>query len=141
MKESLYPRNGGLKFKVDTIKKGVLDAINKMGGVPMFGTNIPIWTVVLIEFCCAYLLEMLIGSPCSFKLACKVFDPRKDHHMLFESAIICVTVGLMCPMMSFLAAIFYYPYAYQPLVRTIFKAIFNKNSKDNKNNEKVHNAA
>lgn len=30
--------------------------------------------------------------------------------MIFESAIICATVGLMCPAMSFLAAIFYYPF-------------------------------
>jgi len=74
--------------------------------------------------------------------------------MIFESAIICATVGLMCPTMSFLAALLYYPYyngfhiitllanwlklvcfnfpfAYftqlffiQPLVRTIFKFLF-----------------
>lgn len=31
--------------------------------------------------------------------------------MLFETAIICATVGLMCPTMSFIAAIIYYPYA------------------------------
>ena len=30
--------------------------------------------------------------------------------MIFESAIICATVGIMCPAMSFLAAWFYYPY-------------------------------
>jgi hypothetical protein len=40
-----------------------------------------------------------------------VFDPSKNHPMLFESAIICSTVCLMCPSMSLLAAIFYYPYA------------------------------
>jgi hypothetical protein len=79
--------------------------------------------------------------------------------MIFESAIICATVGLMCPSMSFLASIFYYPYyegfhvltflaewaklvcfnlpfAYfsqlffiQPLVRVLFKAIFYKQIK------------
>lgn len=43
-----------------------------------------------------------MGSPCSFKLACKVFDPKATHPVLFESAIICATVGLMCPTMSFL---------------------------------------
>ena len=93
-------------------------------------------------------------SPCSFKLACKVFDPGTTHPVLFETAIICATVGLMCPAMSFLAAIIYYPYYQgfhlvtllanwlklvccnfpfaffsqlffiQPLVRTLFRALF-----------------
>ncbi|MGN1108585.1 MAG: hypothetical protein ACI4RK_04305, partial [Oscillospiraceae bacterium] len=95
-----------------------------------------------------------MGSPCSFRLASKVFDPRTSHPMHFESAIICATVGLMCPAMSFLAAILYYPYYagfhvltllanwlklvcfnfpfaffsqlffIQPFVRTVFKLIF-----------------
>jgi hypothetical protein len=92
----------------------------------------------------------------SFKLACKVFNPAKNHPMIFETAIICATVGIMCPVMSFIAAFMYYPYysgfnlitclanwlklvcfnfpfAYfsqlffiQPLVRTIFKFLFRK---------------
>ena len=79
--------------------------------------------------------------------------------MIFESAIICATVGLMCPIMSFLAAILYYPYyagfnfftllanwlklvcfnfpfAYlsqlffiQPLVRVVFKFLYHKDIK------------
>lgn len=92
---------------------GVLDAVRSMGGVPMFGTNLPIWAVVLVEFVCAYTLELFIGSPWSFKLACKVFDPRDTHPVMFETAIISATVGIMCPAMSFLAALFYYPYTYQ----------------------------
>lgn len=91
---------------------GVLDAVYKMGGVPMFGTNLPIWAVIAIEFICAFGLELLVGSPLSFKLACKNFDPKETSPVLFESAIICATVGIMCPTMSFLAAIFYYPFAY-----------------------------
>ena len=90
----------------------VIEAINALGGVPMFGTRLPIWAVILIEFCCAYALENLLGSPLSFKCAMRVFDPRKNHPMLFESAIICATVGIMCPAMSFLASFFYYPYEY-----------------------------
>lgn len=80
--------------------------------------------------------------------------------MIFESAIICATVGLMCPAMSFLAAIFYYPFYegfnvitllanwlklvcfnfpfafftqlffIQPLVRTLFKLLFRKDIKN-----------
>lgn len=115
--------------------------------------------VILVEFCFAYGLECIMGSPCSFKLACRVFDPKNSHPMHFESAIICATVGLMCPAMSFLAALFYYPYYagfnlftllanwlklvcfnfpfafftqlffIQPLVRTLFKALFRKSIK------------
>ncbi len=101
-----------------------------------------------------------MGSPLSFKLASKIFDMKATHHMIFESAIICATVGLMCPAMSFLAAIFYYPFYegfnvitllanwlklvcfnfpfafftqlffIQPLVRTLFKLLFRKDIKN-----------
>lgn len=106
---SLYVINGGTLMSV-TGESSVLAAIHAQGGVYMFGRMLPIWAVILIEFCFAYVLENLIGSPCSFKLACRVFDPWKNHPMIFESAIICATVGIMCPAMSFLAAWFYYPY-------------------------------
>ena len=108
---SLYVVNGGT-FTQMTGEAHVLDAIRAMGGVSVLGRAVPIWAVVLIEFVLAYSLEVLVGSPCSFKLACKVFDPRSTHPVLFESAIICATVGIMCPAMSFLAAILYYPYQY-----------------------------
>lgn len=106
---SLYVVNGNTLMELNQTGS-VLAAINKQGGVYMFAHYLPIWAVILIEFCCAYCLEIIMGSPCSFKLASRVFDPRKEHPMLFESAIICATVGLMCPAMSFLAAIMYYPY-------------------------------
>lgn len=152
---SLYVVNGSTLMAV-TGADSVIHAINSQGGVYMFGRMLPIWAVILIEFCFAYGLECTMGSPCSFKLACKVFDPKTTHPMHFESAIICATVGLMCPTMSFLAAWFYYPYYagfnlltllanwlklvcfnfpfaffsqlffIQPLVRTLFKALFRK---------------
>ena len=43
-------------------------------------------------------------------MACKMFDPRKNHPMIFETVIISCTVLIMCPLMSFLAAWMYYPY-------------------------------
>jgi hypothetical protein len=167
---SLYVVNGSTLMAV-TGQSSVLGAINAQGGVYMFGRMLPIWAVILIEFCFAYGLEVIMGSPNSFKLACKVFNPKKTHHMMFETAIICATVGLMCPAMSFLAAIFYYPYyngfnvftllanwlklvcfnfpfAYfsqlffiQPLVRTIFKAIFVRKADNNYNVEEEENIA
>ncbi len=150
---SLYVVNGNVLMTI-TGADSVLHAIHAQGGVYMFGHMLPIWAVVICEFICAYALEVLMGSPCSFKLASKVFDPRETHPVMFETAIICTTVGLMCPAMSFLAAIMYYPYYtgfhiatllanwlklvcfnfpfafftqlffIQPLIRTVFKFIF-----------------
>lgn len=150
---SLYVVNGQTFLSI-TGETSVLAAIEKMGGVYMCGRNVPIWAVVVLEFILAYMLEIFMGSPLSFKLACKVFNPRETHPVLFETAIICTTVGLMCPAMSLIAAFLYYPYYegfnmitllanwlklvcfnfpfafftqlffIQPLIRTVFKAIF-----------------
>lgn len=106
---SLYVVNGSM-FMAITGESSVISAINTMGGVAVLGKNVPIWAVVLIEFVCAYVLEILVGSPMSFKLACKVFNPAETHPVMFETAIICATVGIMCPVMSFIASILYYPY-------------------------------
>lgn len=155
---SLYVVNGSV-LKAVTGQAGVIAAINYQGGVLMAGRFFPIWAVVLVEFCLAYILEVVMGSPCSFKLASKVFTPGKDHPVLVETAVICATVGLMCPAMSFLAAWLYYPYYegfniftllanwlklicynfpfalitqlffIQPLIRTIFKFLFCRNEK------------
>ena len=152
---SLYVVNGDTLMAAAGAHS-VLDAIRTMGGVSIFGKMVPIWGVVVIEFVLAITLETVMGSPCSFKLACRVFDPAKTHPVLFETAIICATIGLMCPAMSFIAAWLYYPYYIgfniftllanwlelvcynfpfafltqlffiQPLIRTVFKALFAK---------------
>ena len=152
---SLYVVNGSTLMALNNANS-VIGAINTQGGVLMFGNYLPIWAVVVIEFCFAYLLEVVMGSPCSFKLASKVFDPGTTNPVIFETAIICATVGLMCPAMSFIAAIIYYPYYagfnvitllanwiklvcfnfpfafftqlffIQPLIRTVFKVLFKK---------------
>ncbi|MBE6783627.1 MAG: hypothetical protein E7536_06410 [Ruminococcaceae bacterium] len=106
---SLYVIHGNMFMQL-TGESGVIAAINKMGGVPVFGRPVPIWAVVLIEFVLAYTLENLLGSPLSFKLACKNFDPKSTHPVLFETAIISATVAIMCPVMSFIAAFLYYNY-------------------------------
>ena len=106
---SLYVVNGNTLMEI-TGESSVLRAINAQGGVYMFGFMVPIWAVVLIEFCLAYSLECLMGSPLSLKLVFRIFDPQKVHPVLFETAIICATVAIMCPAMSFLAAFLYYPY-------------------------------
>ena len=166
---SLYIINGNFFMSIEGAT-GVLDGIRLNGGVMVFGHPVPIWAVVLIEFCLAYTLECTIGSPCSFRLASKIFDPKTTHPVLFETAIICATVGIMCPAMSFLAAIIYYPYYagfnmltllanwlklvcfnfpfafftqlffIQPLIRTLFKLIFAGDIKKRKQSEKISQA-
>lgn len=157
---NIYVINGSA-LKASAGADFVLDAVNQQGGVYMFGNYLPIWAVILIEFVCAYCLEIFMGQRCSFILARRIFDPAKTHPVLFETAIISATVGLMCPSMSFLASFFYYPYYLgfdlvawfaswlrlvcfnfpfafftqlffiQPLVRTIFKALFVKKQPQN----------
>ena len=63
--------------------------------------------LIPIEFCLAYLSEVLMVGPLSFKLASSAIDPKSNHPMIFETAIICSTVCIMCPWMSFLATILY----------------------------------
>lgn len=152
---SLYVVNGAALMAAAGAP-GVLAAIDAMGGVYMLGRPCPIWAVVAVEFVLAYTLEITMGSPCSFRLAARVFDPVKTYPVLFETAVICATAALMCPAMSLLAAFLYYPYYagfhmltllanwgklvcfnfpfavlsqlffIQPLVRTVFKALLGK---------------
>lgn len=106
---SLYVVNGTTLMNVYQTTS-VLKAIEIQGGVYMFGKFMPIWSIILVEFLLAYILEITIGSPLSYRLAIKVFDPQTTHGQLFETAIICSTVGIMCPLMSLLAAFIYYPF-------------------------------
>lgn len=154
---SLYVVNGNTLMTINNANS-VIGAINVQGGVYMFGLYFPIWMVVLVEFCFAYILEILIGQPLSFKFASKAFDLKKTDGTTFETAVICATVAIMCSIMSFIAALLYYPYYagfniftllanwlklvcfnfpfgyfsqlffIQPLIRTIFKTVFKKNN-------------
>lgn len=155
---NIYVVSGDILMQVNGTQS-VMEAINKQGGIYMLGMNVPIWAVVLTEFVLAFSLEMIMGSPASFRLATKIFDPKTTHPVIFESAIICATVGLMCPAMSLLASFLYYPYYagfdiitlfcnwfklvcvnlpfaffgqllfIQPLIRKTFKTIFRKQLK------------
>ena len=79
---SLYVVNGSTLMSVNKGASSVLDAIRMQGGVYMFGRMLPIWAVILIEFVFAYGLEVFMGSPLSFKLASRVFNPTKNHPMM-----------------------------------------------------------
>ena len=106
---SLYVIEGDSLMQA-TGTTSVLQALDSQGGVYMFGTYLPIWLMILIETVCAFVLAVAMGSPLAFRLASRKFDPRRNHPMIFESAIITATVCLMCPSMSLLADFFYYPY-------------------------------
>ena len=106
---SLYVIEGDSLMQT-TGTTSVLQAINSQGGVYMLGSYLPIWLMIVIETVCAFVLAVAMGSPLAFRLASRKFDPRRNHPMIFESAIITATVCLMCPSMSLLADIFYYPY-------------------------------
>lgn len=64
-------------------------------------------TLIPIEFILAYLSEIFIGSPLSKKLAFKTVSPKDYKPVIVETAIICSTVCIMCPLMSFFATILY----------------------------------
>lgn len=128
----------------------------------ILGAMLPIWAVVLAEFSFAYTLEVPVGSPLSFKIASKMFDIKTANPVIFEGAVITITVAIMCPAMSFIAAIIYYPFYegfniitllchwfklvcynlpfaffsqhlfIQPLVRRIFKLLFSKDIENRK---------
>lgn len=53
---SLYVVNGSKLMEI-TGADSVLHAIQAQGGVYIFGRMLPIWAVILIEFCFAYGLE------------------------------------------------------------------------------------
>ncbi len=159
---SLYVINGSALMNASG-ESSVISAINHLGGVYMFGRYLPIWSVVLVEFAFAFSLELLMGSPLSFRLASKAFDPRGTHPVVFETAVISATVFIMCPAMSLIAAFLYYPYYsgfnaftlianwiklvcfnfpfallsqiffIQPIVRISFKLIFRKSLKKSEN--------
>ena len=164
---SLYVVNGNTLIAING-ETSVIAAINKQGGVMMCGQMLPIWAIVLVEFCLAYSLEVFVGQRFSFKFVTKIFDMKETHPVIFETAIICATVGIMCPAMSFIAAFLYYPYYngfniftllanwlklvcynfpfafftqlffIQPLVRTIFKLIFVRNKTNNNEDKKEY---
>ena len=106
---SLYVVEGDVLMR-STGTTSVLQAIGSQGGVYKFGSHLPIWLVIVVETVCAFVLAVGMGSPLAFRLASRKFDPRRNHPMIFESAVITATVCLMCPSMSLLADAFYYPY-------------------------------
>lgn len=63
--------------------------------------------LIPIEFVLAYLSEILFVSPLVMKTVFKNVNPKENSPIIVEAAIICTTVCIMCPWMSFLATILY----------------------------------
>lgn len=63
--------------------------------------------LIVIEFILAFLSEILFVGPLAFKIASKSCSPKEYKSVIAETAIICTTVCIMCPWMSFLATILY----------------------------------
>lgn len=118
--------------------------------------------VVLVEFLFAFLLQIFIAGPVSLKIAFSIINPREDKPYIVTTAIICSTIILMCPMMSFIATILYngftaeflaqwmekivfnFPFAFftqlffiQPIVRFLFRNIFKKQLNSKSENASV----
>ena len=81
--------------------------------------------VVAIEFVFAFLLQIFIAGPLSLKLAFSFVNPREDKPYIVTTAIICSTVCLMCPMMSFVATIMYNGITLEFLAQWMQKIVFN----------------
>lgn len=77
---------------------------------------IVIATFLIVEFICAITCELFIGSPGSFKLMLKIINPAETKPFMVETIIICCTVCIMCPLMSFIAEFLY---------NLIFPTVFN----------------
>ena len=111
--------------------------------------------IIGIEFVFAFLLEILFVGRLSEKLAFRVVNPAENKPYAVTTAVICATVGIMCPMMSFIATILYngitveflaqwmqkivlnFPFALctqlffiQPFVRFLFRTIFKQHPKN-----------
>ncbi len=69
---------------------------------PMFALKL-----IPIEFTLAYLTEIFIGSKLATKIAFHAVSPKEYQPKIIEIAIICSTVCVMCPLMSFYATILY----------------------------------
>ncbi|AEV28136.1 Protein of unknown function (DUF2798) [Sphaerochaeta pleomorpha str. Grapes] len=81
--------------------------------------------IILIEFIFAFLLEILIAGPLSEKLAFRVVNSRENKPFVVTTAIICATVALMCPMMSFIATILYNGFSSEFISQWMQKIVFN----------------
>ncbi|MGM9887182.1 MAG: hypothetical protein ACI31W_08070 [Lactococcus sp.] len=106
---SVYVINGSSAMTI-THTSSVLAAIHAQGGLYMFGTFLPIWAVIVIEIIFAFTLEVAFVGKYALKRTMQLAQPESTHPLLVHTTMVFVTVSLMCPAMSFIAAWSFYPY-------------------------------
>lgn len=119
---SLYVINGN-SLMVWTGANSVLEAIRTQGGVMMCGSFVPIWTIVLVEFCLAM----------SF-IAAFLYYPYADGFHI--ATLLANWLKLVC--FNFPFAFFTQLFFIQPVVRTVFKFVFRKDIEARKKMEEKY---
>jgi len=104
----IYVVNGD-KLKATTRTKKVSDALNKNGGVYMFGKYLPLYGMILIEWFIAFIFE-LIYTRLAFNKIMKIFTFKNTNRVILQSSITCCMVGMMVPTITLYGTFFYYPY-------------------------------
>lgn len=107
---STYVINGD-NLMLQTGASSVMGAVDKIGGVYMFGTILPIWAVILIEIIFAFTLETFIVEKRALNMTISMANPESTPPLLFKVAMTASIVSMMCPSMSLIAAFSFYPYA------------------------------
>ena len=84
------------------------------------------WAAIIpIEFIAAILLEIFVASPLAEKIAFRLVNPAQDKPYVVTTAIICATVVLMCPTMSFVATILYNGFTPEFITQWMRKIVIN----------------
>lgn len=103
-----------------------------------------------VEFCFAFVIQFFFVNRVTPKMAFRIVDPKVDKPIVIILAITCMNIVLMCPIMSFITTIIYdgitvnfiadwfqkmvinFPFAFfiqlfaiGPIVRKIFRLVFN----------------
>lgn len=164
---NLFVINGDTLMEINNTES-VIEAVNKQGGIMMFGQMVPIWVSILTEIFLSFCIEVCVAGPLSFKIISNLFDIKTTHPIIFQTAIICTSIVMICPSMSLIVLFLYYPYNLgfsmyrllinylkflcfnypftffmqlffiQPIVRTIFNKIFNRNSNTKHNRKNIN---
>ena len=96
---SLSALNGGWPLS------NLLIIANKVSSIGILNIDIKFALMLIpVEIVIAFLSDLVLG-PKAHKLALKKVNPKENKPVLVETAIVCATVCLMCPWMSFLATI------------------------------------
>lgn len=78
-----------------------------------------------IECVFAFLLQVLLAGKLAPKIAFNVINPANEKEYITMIAIVCSTVVIMCPTMSFIANIMYNGFTSEFIAQWMQKIVFN----------------